>query len=216
MTISPIMGASYYNPYGAYNTYIEPSAAASSAQEQPAGAASSRQERHDGAGAAGRGHSSDAGQTAAQGMPGVAQESEDGRVIIRNPGESTEKQAGKKSSPAECETCKNRKYKDGSDEMVSFKSPQHVSPESAASAVRAHEQEHVSNAYKKAATENGKVISASVSIHTAVCPECGRTYVSGGTTHTQIKYFNEDNPYQQDLKSADKAKYTGMNLDYAV
>ena len=100
--------------------------------------------------------------------------------------------------------------------MVSFKTAQHVSPESAASAVRAHEQEHVSNAYKKAATDNGKVVSASVSIHTAVCPECGRTYVSGGTTHTQIKYFNEENPYQKGLKIADQAKYAGMNLDYAV
>ena len=99
----------------------------------------------------------------------------------------------------ECQTCKNRKYKDGSDEMVSFKSPQHVS-----------------NAYKKAAADDGKVVSASVSIHTAVCPECGRTYVSGGTTHTQIKYYNEENPYQQDLKSADRTKYVGMNLDYAI
>lgn len=126
------------------------------------------------------------------------------------------KKMGIEDPTEECQTCKNRKYKDGSDEMVSFKTPQHVSPDSAASAVRAHEQEHVSNAYKKAATDNGKVISASVSIHTAVCPECGRTYVSGGTTHTQIKYYNEDNPYQQDLKSADRAKYTGMNLDYAV
>ena len=116
----------------------------------------------------------------------------------------------------ECQTCKRRKYKDGSDEMVSFKTPQHVSPENAASAVRAHEQEHVSNAYKKAAQDNGKVVSASVSIHTAVCPECGRTYVSGGTTHTQIKYYNEENPYQQDLKNADRTKYVGMNLDYAV
>ena len=116
----------------------------------------------------------------------------------------------------ECQTCKNRKYKDGSDEMVSFKSATHISPESAASAVRAHEQEHVSNAYSKAAMKNGKVISASVSIHTAICPECGRTYVSGGTTHTQIKYFNEDNPYQKDLKSADRSKYSGMNLDYEV
>ncbi len=116
----------------------------------------------------------------------------------------------------ECETCRKRKYKDGSDEMVSFKSPRHVSPESAASAVRAHEQEHVSNAYTKAEKDNGRVLSASVSIHTAVCPECGRTYVSGGTTHTQIKYFNEDNPYQKDLKAADHAKYAGMNLDYAV
>ena len=51
---------------------------------------------------------------------------------------------------------------------------------------------------------------------TAVCPECGRSYVSGGTTHTQIKYYNEDNPYQQDLKSADRTKYAGMNLDYAI
>lgn len=100
--------------------------------------------------------------------------------------------------------------------MVSFKSAQHVSPERAASAVRAHEQEHVSNAYKKAAKDDGKVVSASVSIHTAICPECGRSYVSGGTTRTQIKYYNEENPYQQDLKNADRIKYAGMNLDYAV
>lgn len=123
---------------------------------------------------------------------------------------------GIKDPNEECQTCKNRKYKDGSDEMVSFKSPAHISPESAASAVRAHEQEHVSNAYSKAATGNGKVISASVSIQTSICPECGRSYVSGGTTNTQIKYYNEDNPYQKDLKAADHEKYAGMNLDYAV
>lgn len=127
-----------------------------------------------------------------------------------------EKRAGLKDPGEECETCKKRKYQDGSDEMVSFKSAAHISPESAASRVRAHEQEHVSNAFKKAAANDGKVISASVSIHTAVCPECGRTYVSGGTTHTQIKYYNEDNPYQKGLKSADRAKYSGMNADYAV
>lgn len=126
------------------------------------------------------------------------------------------KAPGKKSSPEDCETCKKRKYQDGSDEMVSFKSAAHISPESAAARVRAHEQEHVSNAYNKAAKDNGKVISASVSIHTAICPECGRTYVSGGTTHTQIKYYNEDNPYQKGLKTADQAKYSGMNADYAV
>ena len=49
---------------------------------------------------------------------------------VLNPGESTQVQPGKKSSPAECETCRNRKYQDGSDEMVSFKSAQHVSPTS--------------------------------------------------------------------------------------
>ena len=100
--------------------------------------------------------------------------------------------------------------------MVSFKSPAHISPESAASAVRSHEQEHVTNAYSKAATGNGKVVSATVSIHTSICPECGRSYVSGGTTDTQIKYYDEENPYQKDLKAADHEKYAGMNLDYAV
>ena len=154
-----------------------------------------------------------AGYTGTDVLPG--QETADGRKVFGD--EEDQKKKGGIQDPAEeCKTCKNRKYKDGSNEMVSFKSPQHVSPENAASAVRAHEQEHVSNAYKKAAKDNGKVVSASVPIHTGVCPECGRSYVSGGTTHTQIKYYNEDNPYQQDLKNSDKMKYVGMNLDYAV
>lgn len=137
-------------------------------------------------------------------------------AVIRNPGESTEKKAGKESSPAECKTCKERKYQDGSDEDVSFKTAAHIDPNAAASRVRSHEQEHVSNAYKKAAQNNGKVVSCNVSIHTSVCPECGRTYVSGGTTATQIKYFNEENPYQKDMKSSDAVnKYRGMNVDIA-
>lgn len=139
---------------------------------------------------------------------------------MQNPGSNEEdsalKASGRKSSPAECETCSSRKYKDGSDEMVSFKSATHISPQSSASAVRSHEQEHVSNAYSKAARNNGEVISANVSIHTSVCSECGRSYVSGGTTSTQIKYSNEDNPYQKSLRSSDALKYQGMNLDLAV
>ncbi len=131
------------------------------------------------------------------------------------PGDSAEKKTGMPSSPEECETCKNRKYQDGSDEMVSFKAPGHISPESAPAAVRSHEQEHVTNAYSKAALNNGKVLQASVTIHTSVCPECGRSYVSGGTTHTQIKYYNEENPYQKDLKTQDGSKYKGMNVDAA-
>ncbi len=154
---------------------------------------------------------------ASAGIAGTSSDTgEEGRVIVRNPGESTEKQAGKKSSPAECETCKNRKYQDGSDEDVSFKSPAHINPNAAASRVRSHEQEHVNNAYKKAAENNGKVMSCNVSIHTDICPECGRTYVSGGTTATQIKYMNEENPYQKEMKSSDAAnKYRGMHLDIA-
>ena len=135
---------------------------------------------------------------------------------IVNPGESSIKQPGRKSSPAECQTCKNRKYQDGSDEMVSFKSASHISPTASGSRVRAHEQEHVSNAYNKAEQNNGKVISATVSIHTAICPECGRTYVSGGETNTQIKYYNEENPYQQGKKLADSAAYSGMNVDASI
>lgn len=134
---------------------------------------------------------------------------------LKNPGESTHVQAGRKSSPAECETCSNRKYKDGSDEMVSFKSAAHISPESSASAVRSHEQEHVSNAYSKAAKGNGKVIAANVSLQTSVCPECGRSYVSGGTTKTQIAYPNESNPYQKQKKQTDALALVGNNVDIA-
>lgn len=137
-------------------------------------------------------------------------------AIVKNPGASTEVTPGRKSSPAECETCSNRKYQDGSDEMVSFKSAAHISPEASASRVRAHEQEHVSNAFKKAAKEGGKVLAANVTLKTAICPECGRSYVAGGTTATKISYSDESNPYQQNKKSADAAAFIGMNLDVAV
>lgn len=124
------------------------------------------------------------------------------------------KKAGRRSSPEECETCAERKYQDGSDEgNVSFKSAAHISPESAASKVRAHENEHVSNAYKKASQKSGKVLNASVTIHTDVCPECGRVYVSGGVTNTMIKYPNEENPYTKNQKSLDAARYKGANID---
>lgn len=135
---------------------------------------------------------------------------------IKNPGESTEVQPGKKSSPAQCETCKERKYQDGSDEMVSFKSPSHISPNAAGTAVRAHEQEHVTNAYKKAAEKDGQVVNCSVSIHTAICPECGRSYVSGGTTQTSIKYSNESNPYVKNMKAQQGDALRGAGIDLAV
>ncbi len=146
----------------------------------------------------------------------VTQESaEAGKVRpVVNPGESQKTMPGKKVSPAECKTCKERKYQDGSDEgNVSFKTAQHISPQAAGSAVRAHEGEHVSNAYKKASQNGGKVLQASVAIHTAVCPECGRTYISGGTTTTKIKYSNEENPYVKNMKSRDGGMLKGINID---
>ena len=77
------------------------------------------------------------------GITGITANGETPKTI-KNPNESNVKSAGRKSSPAECETCASRKYKDGSDENVSFKTAQHISPESAASRVRAHEQEKCS------------------------------------------------------------------------
>ena len=35
-------------------------------------------------------------------------------------------------------------------------------------------------------------------------------------TNTQIKYYNEDNPYQKDLKSTDAVKLRGANVDIAA
>ena len=136
--------------------------------------------------------------------------------VVLNPGKSDVEKPGRKSSPAECETCKNRKYQDGSNEMVSFKSASHISPQASSSRVRAHEQEHVTNAYNKAAQNNGKVLSATVSLRTAVCPECGTVYTAGGTTTTKISYRNESNPYQQNKKSADAAMLIGRNLDLSA
>ncbi|MDE7326330.1 MAG: hypothetical protein K2N63_08655 [Lachnospiraceae bacterium] len=135
---------------------------------------------------------------------------------IANP--DAHKKAGRKSSPEECQTCKERKYQDGSDENVSFKSAAHISPDAAAAAVRAHEGEHVSNAYKEAAEKGGEVVNASVTIHTSICPECGRTYVSGGTTSTTIRYSNEENknPYEKAKKAQEAIQMRGKNIDYAA
>ena len=148
-------------------------------------------------------------------------ENEDGKVLLKKNGLDKESHEAiaededkNESEEGECETCANRKYQDGSNEAdVSFKAATHISPNAAASAVLSHEKMHVSNAYQKASLDNGKVVSATVNIHTSVCPECGRSYVSGGTTRTQIKYYNEENPYQKNLKTTDSIKYKGRMVD---
>ncbi len=148
-------------------------------------------------------------------VPGVSPTEKPEKPIL-NPGESTKVIGAHKSSPAQCETCKERKYQDGSDEMVSFKSASHISPEAAPSAVRAHEGEHVSNAYKKAAEDGGKVLQASVRLKMGICPECGRSFVSGGETNTKIEYPNENNPYMKNQKERDRGLLSGMNFSAAV
>lgn len=121
----------------------------------------------------------------------------------------------KRSGAVECATCANRKYKDGSDEGdVSFKTPGHIAPSQSAGRVMAHEQEHVANAVEKAAKKNASFMSANVTLKTAICPECGRSYVAGGTTHTMIKYSKDK--YSSNRKSLDYQALAGANIDEAV
>jgi hypothetical protein len=121
-----------------------------------------------------------------------------------------------KSTPAECQTCKERTYVDGSNEGdVSFKTPGHIDPGASAAVVMGHEKEHVANAYQEESSGNAKVLSASVSLRTAICPECGRSYVSGGTTATAIRYTNNDK-HTQNTKAVQSMALIGQNVDAQV
>lgn len=118
-----------------------------------------------------------------------------------------------KVKPVECQTCKNREYVDGSNEPdVSFKTPGKISAEQSFAKVSSHEREHVSNAIQKSSKPGAKLISANVTLKMGVCPECGRTYVAGGETTTQIQY-SESNPYEKNRKNAEKSFLIGNNLD---
>ena len=120
-----------------------------------------------------------------------------------------------KPGKAECQTCANRRYQDGSgDPGVSFKSPTKLTPNQAASAVPAHEGEHYSREAAKAESEGREVVSNSIRIFTDVCPECGKTYVSGGETRTITKQKEDSAPFAKDFFDATVGKYlTGKNLD---
>lgn len=88
----------------------------------------------------------------------------------------------------ECKTCKERRYQDGSDDPgVSFKSATKVSPQAADAAVRGHEMEHVYRNRAQAERDGREVVSQSVTIKRAICPECGKAYTSGGVTKTVTK-----------------------------
>lgn len=123
------------------------------------------------------------------GVPGASSEAESPSAASEEnapkiAGMGTES-AQKTSEEAECKTCKERKYQDGSDDPgVSFKSPTHIAPDQSASAVRGHELEHVVRERAKAQSEGRRVISQSVTMQTGICPECGRVYTAGGVTRT--------------------------------
>lgn len=123
--------------------------------------------------------------------------------------------SAKKVEKGECQTCKNRKYVDGSNESnVSFQTPSHIAPEQSGAAVMAHEKEHVSNAIAEGSKPNKKLVSSTVTLHTAVCPECGRVYVSGGVTHTTMRTTqSSSNPYEQRQRDMNRLLMAGMNFD---
>ena len=111
----------------------------------------------------------------------------------------------------ECQTCKERKYQDGSDDPgVSFKTPTNIAPEQAASAVRGHENEHVVREQAEARRENRKVVSQSVTYHTSICPECGKAYVSGGTTRTVTKAGESQQADQQSQQQDPRTPFSAV------
>ena len=115
----------------------------------------------------------------------------------------------------ECETCKNRTYVDGSNESdVSFKTAGHIAPESAASTVRAHEYEHMRNAYQEDSKKDKELVSVSVSLKTAICPECGKTYVAGGKTRTLMRRGMEENPYEKQMQTY--SNFAGQTKGFEV
>ncbi len=116
----------------------------------------------------------------------------------------------------ECTTCENRMYVDGSNESdVSFRAPGHISPEQSYGKVLSHEQEHVSNAIAEGNKPGKQLLSATVSLKMATCPECGRRYVAGGLTKTTMKY-TESSPYDKGRKLIEGSFYKGMNIDKAI
>jgi ferredoxin-like protein FixX len=118
-----------------------------------------------------------------------------------------------KPQAAECQTCNSRKYIDGSNEgNVSFKTPTHISPEASRAVVSSHEKEHVSNAVSEGSKPGKELVFSSVRLEMDVCPECGKTYIAGGETITQMKY-NVGNPYEKSRKSVEESLLKGMNFD---
>ncbi len=113
-----------------------------------------------------------------------------------NKGNMTEAERKRRFDSLECETCDRRRYQDVSnDSGVSFQTPTKISPEAAGSAVRTHENQHVSRNQAKAEREDMKIVSQSVRIMYDICPECGKIVASGGETRTVTKSDNKQSKY---------------------
>ncbi|MFP4498722.1 MAG: hypothetical protein ACLFQV_10965 [Vulcanimicrobiota bacterium] len=113
-------------------------------------------------------------------------EAKNPKAVIRQPDIKKNFLYQKKNKGAviqECQTCRNRRYVDGSsDGSVSFQTPTHIPASMAGNAVLSHEMEHVSHETADAQRDGREVVHKNVMLHQSVCPECGRLYISGGTT----------------------------------
>lgn len=149
-----------------------------------------------------------------RGTDGTAQATADGAKDAERSGKSGKVPKG------ECQTCKRRKYVDGSNEGdVSFKSPAHIDPSASAAVVMGHEKEHLSNAIAEGNEENKELVSASITLKTSVCPECGRVYVSGGVTNTTIRTTSgqkNENPYNKLQDDLNYKMAAGANFDLSA
>ncbi len=135
-------------------------------------------------------------------FPGSGNIGEEGELELPSLGADS---AQKAAEEGECQTCKERKYQDGSDDSsVSYQTPTHIDADYAPAAVRGHELEHVAHEQAKAQREDRKVVSQTVTLHTDICPECGRVYVSGGTTRTVTKADNTEAPAREEQDGAEK------------
>jgi hypothetical protein len=129
-------------------------------------------------------------ETVAQGMP-------EKRQANGEPTAASTAKSAEVKPPGPCQTCAHRKYVDQSNDAgVSFKAPAHIPAAAAGAVVSAHEHEHVSRNQAAAQAEGREVVSQTVQIHTARCPECGRIYVAGGTTTTTTRSVPQSTPPQ--------------------
>jgi len=91
-----------------------------------------------------------------------------------------------------CGTCVSRTYQDQSGDIgVSFKGGASVAPEAAASMIFAHEREHAAIAHQEAQRTGGHA-DTDIRVHTSICPDCKKVYVSGGEARVSITPPDED------------------------
>ncbi len=116
-----------------------------------------------------------------------------------------------KTKSGECQTCKERRYQDGSnDGGVSFKTPTKLTPEQASSQVLSHEKEHYTREAQNAKNENKDVLVNSIRLESSICPDCGRSYISGGET-TTVTRTRKDSP-----SPVQNPQTSGLSLDIGV